>query len=41
MSIDFAATVLAGLIFFAIVGGFVLYKNGKKLKVEIVDRENS
>ena len=40
MSIDVAATVLGGLIFVAVVGYIVLRKNGKSIKVEIVDRED-
>jgi len=38
MSAEVAATILGGLIFFSIVGYFYLRKNGKKLKVEIVDK---
>ena len=40
MTIGIAASVLAGLIFIAIIGAAVLYKNGKTIIFEIVDRED-
>ena len=43
MSADTAATVLGGIIFFGVVLGIYyfrsIYKKGKKIKFEIVDRE--
>ena len=39
MSVDFAATVLGGLLFFGFAFGLYLYKSGKTLKISIVDRK--
>ena len=39
MSVDFAATVLGGLLFFGFMFAIYLYIEGKKLK--IVDREDN
>ena len=44
MSVEFAATILSGEIFFGIVFALYLYKSGQKLRlwkygVEIVDRD--
>ena len=38
MSVGVAASVLAGLIFIAVIGALVLYKNGEKIIIEVVDR---
>ena len=39
MSIDFAATVLSGLLFVGFIFAIYLYTDGKKLKISIVDRK--